>query len=138
MKKFVLGLVCGLVISFAAGSYASGVWSKIDVLENDVTIYANGVKVDVPNFIYEGRTYAPLRAVLEQMECNVNYYEYHDYKENVDKKEVFAHNRFNISEDKKVVSYAKTIDDYIDKNYDVYELFAHAVNGEWKHINGGN
>lgn len=114
LKKFVLGLVLGLAISFVAGSYASGVWTKIDVLENDVTLYANGVKVEAPNFIYNGRTYAPLREILENMDCFIGY--------NEEEKEVFAHNKyFMLNDDNNLaVGYIPDMNNY--QNFNAYNM----------------
>ncbi len=67
-------------------AFAYSQYKTIDVIENKVTIYANENLVSVPNFTYNNTTYAPLRAVLELMECSAFYdeetnsvYAYNDY-----------------------------------------------------------
>ncbi len=127
LKKFILGLIVGCVISFSIGSFASGVWNKIDVLENDIKIFANGEEITTPSFVYNDTTYVPLRAVLEKIDCEVTYDE--------ELKEIHAYNKFVITSNKSLITYGKTINGMADGNFDVYELSAHSINGEYFFIN---
>lgn len=127
MKKFVLGLIVGCVISFSIGSFASGVWSKIDVLENDIKIFANGEEVITPSFIYNDTTYVPLRAVSEKANCLVDY--------DAENKEAHVYNKFNTSDNGNSILYTDSLEEIKAKNYSVFELTKKAENGTFKYIN---
>lgn len=77
MRTGIIGFVCGvlatiLIMTFGM-AYASGVWKSIDVLENDISIVVDGKTVPESNFMYDDRTYIPLRAVSEMLGKNVTY-----------------------------------------------------------------
>ena len=68
MKRGFKGFVCGvLATTLVVGSaaFAVGQWKTIDVLENDITVIVDGVQLNESNFLYNDRTYLPLRAVAE-------------------------------------------------------------------------
>lgn len=75
MKKEIKGFATGIIASTALTAItASAINSlNIDVYPNTVQIYANGHLVKSDNFTYNDTTYVPLRAVLELMECTVDY-----------------------------------------------------------------
>lgn len=76
MKKELKGFVCGvLTTALVAGgaAFAAGQWKTIDVLENDITVMVDGQQVTESNFVYNDRTYLPLRAVAEAVGKSVDY-----------------------------------------------------------------
>lgn len=76
MKKELKGFVCGvLTTALVAGgaAFAAGQWKTIDVLENDITVMVDGVQLNESNFLYNDRTYLPLRAVAEAVGKSVEY-----------------------------------------------------------------
>lgn len=76
MKKELKGFVCGvLTTALVAGgaAFAAGQWKTIDVLENDITVMVDGVQLNESNFLYNDRTYLPLRAVAEAVGKPVEY-----------------------------------------------------------------
>ncbi len=52
---------------------ADTIMKSIDVEENLVTIYVNGQKVEESNFLYNGRTFAPLREIAEKLGFTVSW-----------------------------------------------------------------
>lgn len=76
MKKELKGFVCGIVTTAILGTgfvFAAGQWKTIDVLENDITVMVDGKQVTESNFVYNDRTYLPLRAVAEAVGKPVEY-----------------------------------------------------------------
>lgn len=76
MKKELKGFVCGVVATtLVAGgaAFAAGQWKTIDVIENDITVMVDGKQVTESNFVYNDRTYLPLRAVAEAVGKPVYY-----------------------------------------------------------------
>lgn len=76
MKKELKGFVCGIVTTAILGTglvFAAGQWKTIDVLENDITVMVDGQQVTESNFVYNDRTYLPLRAVAEAVGKPVEY-----------------------------------------------------------------
>lgn len=76
MKKELKGFVCGIVTAAILGTgfvFAAGQWKTIDVLENDITVMVDGQQVTESNFVYNDRTYLPLRAVAEAVGKPVEY-----------------------------------------------------------------
>lgn len=76
MKKELKGFICGVVATtLVAGgaAFAAGQWKTIDVLENDITVMVDGKQVAESNFVYNDRTYLPLRAVAEAVGKPVDY-----------------------------------------------------------------
>lgn len=85
IKGFILGVLTTLVLTSGI-TFAYSQYKTIDVVENNVTIYANDNIVTAPNFTYNNTTYVPLRSVLELMNCSIFYDEA--------SKEVKAYNNF--------------------------------------------
>lgn len=73
MKKFISGVVMGTILTTAIGAGAAGIWDKINVLKNDITVIVNGENVTADNFVYNDTTYLPLRAVSEALGQPVDY-----------------------------------------------------------------
>lgn len=71
-KGFVLGVLTTLILTSGI-TFAYSQYKTIDVVENNVTIYANDNIVTTPNFTYNNTTYVPLRSVLELMDCSISY-----------------------------------------------------------------
>lgn len=62
MKKFIVGLLVGLIMATSVGLYAE----NIDVTIGGVDIYVDGKKMDKPILRWNGNAYIPLREVLEE------------------------------------------------------------------------
>ena len=75
MKKFIVGLICGTILSTIIVSSASGIWENIDVLRNDITVYVDGQEITEDNFVYNDTTYLPMRAIGEALGKDVQYNE---------------------------------------------------------------
>lgn len=73
MKKFVCGVVVGMLGALSISVIAAGSWDTIDVLRNDITVVVNGENVTADNFLYNDTTYIPLRAVSEALNQAVTY-----------------------------------------------------------------
>lgn len=73
LKGFVLGIIITtMLMSTAVGEQ---IRKTIDVIYNSVNITVNDEKVDVDNFLYEGTTYIPLRAISEMLGKEVGWNE---------------------------------------------------------------
>ena len=70
MKKKILAtiLTCAILVT-PASTFAD----MIDVAINPVSIFVNGLKIDKENFILDGTTYVPIRAVSESLGADVQY-----------------------------------------------------------------
>lgn len=73
MKKFICGLVTGVVIASVIGVGAVGMWDNIAVLKNDIKIVVDGQEIQTDNFLYNDTTYVPLRAVSSALGETVEY-----------------------------------------------------------------
>ena len=72
LKTFLIGLVTGVLL-VSAPVVADTIMKSIDVEENLVTIYVDGQKVEESNFLYNGRTFAPLREIAEKLGYEVQW-----------------------------------------------------------------
>lgn len=72
LKTFIIGLVTGVIL-VSAPVVADTIMKSIDVEENLVTIYVDGQKVEESNFLYNGRTFAPLREIAEKLGFEVQW-----------------------------------------------------------------
>lgn len=72
LKTFLIGLVTGVLL-VSAPVLADTIMKSIDVEENLVTIYVDGQKVEESNFLYNGRTFAPLREIAEKLGFEVQW-----------------------------------------------------------------
>jgi hypothetical protein len=75
MKKFVSGLLLGLIIATSIGVFAES--RSIEVFFNNIKIAINGdiVPMDPEPFIYSGRTYVPISFVAESFGKEVKFNE---------------------------------------------------------------
>lgn len=71
MKKFVtLSLLALLTINNGISVFAA---EKITVDRNKIKVIANEKQINTDNFLYNGTTYVPLRAVSENLNADVEY-----------------------------------------------------------------
>lgn len=70
MKKKILAtiLTCAILVT-PASTFAD----MIDVAVNPVSIFVKGLKINKENFILDGTTYVPLRAISESLGMDVQY-----------------------------------------------------------------
>ncbi|SCG83889.1 hypothetical protein DW1_2325 [Proteiniborus sp. DW1] len=75
MKKALLILFIGIILLLSATSFAGGYFKRIDVLINGTRIEVNGeiIETDTEPFIYNNRTFVPIRAVAEGIGCEVKW-----------------------------------------------------------------
>lgn len=66
MKKFVTGLLIGIMLMFSVNAFA-----KILFVESPKTLFVNGEKVDKPVYILNDETYVPLNELSEAMGAQV-------------------------------------------------------------------
>ncbi len=71
-KTFLIGVITGALV-VSAPVLADTIRKNIEVDENLVTIYVNGDKVEESNFLYNGRTFAPLREIAEKLGYEVTW-----------------------------------------------------------------
>ena len=72
IKTFAIGVITGVLL-VSAPVLADTIMKSIDVEENLVTIYVDGEKVEESNFLYNGRTFAPLREIAEKLGFKVSW-----------------------------------------------------------------
>ena len=73
MKK-IPQIVILLIMSLALPSMAAGDNPEnISVYRNTIKVVSNGTAIDADNFLYNGTTYIPLRAVSEALGANVEW-----------------------------------------------------------------
>jgi len=70
-KKYIYIFV--VIIILTNITFATSNIIEIHVLKNQVVVEVNGDKVPVDNFLYEGTTYVPLRAVSEMLGADVGW-----------------------------------------------------------------
>lgn len=84
MKKYLSGLITGIVLTTLVGGLvvgASAISSKMTIEVDPINVQVNGEVFqpkdvngnDVPVFVYNGTTYAPLRALAEAYGLEVGY-----------------------------------------------------------------
>ncbi len=71
-KGYIAGLLTAVLL-FSVPAVAESVYTTIEVLKNQVRILINGEEKDIDSFVYNGRTYVPLRAYSELLGKNVEY-----------------------------------------------------------------
>lgn len=66
MKKFMTGLIAGMLIMVSMTTFAEEIESYIGkVIEGQFPVIVDGQKVDKPGLVIEGTTYLPVRATAE-------------------------------------------------------------------------
>lgn len=74
MKKILtLLLSLILIVTFSFSTLAKDLSESIEVYRNQVKLQVNGEMVDADNFLYQGRTYIPLRLVSELLDKYVGW-----------------------------------------------------------------
>lgn len=71
MKKIIIALL--IVLMTSCGVFAAASTQTITVESNSVKIKVNGTQITADNFVYNGTTYVPLRAVSENMGMSVGW-----------------------------------------------------------------
>lgn len=66
MKKFMTGLIAGMLLMVSMTTFAEEIESYIGkVIEGQFLVIVDGQKVDKPGLVIEGTTYLPVRATAE-------------------------------------------------------------------------
>lgn len=75
MKKGLIIFLIGVILLISATSFAGGYFKRIDILINGTRIEVNGemIETDTEPFIYNDRTFVPIRAIAEGLECEVKW-----------------------------------------------------------------
>ncbi len=75
MKKSLIILLVGIILLLSATSFAGGYFKRIDVLISGIKIEIDNqiIETDTEPFIYNNRTFIPVRAVAEGLGCEVKY-----------------------------------------------------------------
>lgn len=77
MKKRLQGFIAGVLITsvlmFSITGFAENVTKGIEVTFNSIHLKVNGNPVEANNILYDGTTYAPIRAVAEMLGKNINW-----------------------------------------------------------------
>ena len=69
MKKIIACIIA--VLLFSSVAYGASTLKSISVSPNVATLKVDGKIVNADNFIYNGTTYVPLRAISENLSCDV-------------------------------------------------------------------
>ena len=71
-KSFIVGAMSAVLL-ISVPAIASSVMENIEVARNTIKVTVDGKKLDADNFIYNGTTYVPIRAVAESIGLGVEY-----------------------------------------------------------------
>ncbi len=72
LRGFIIGLLCASLF-FAVPAFADTLTTSIDVLWGQLTLMLNGEATPMDHFVYNGRTYVPLRKYSEKLGMHVDY-----------------------------------------------------------------
>lgn len=72
LKSFIAGAMAG-VLMISVPAIASTVMENIEVARNTIKVTVDGKNLSADNFIYNGTTYVPIRAVAESIGLGVEY-----------------------------------------------------------------
>lgn len=72
LRAYIAGILT-VVLLLGVPAVAETVYTTIEVLANQVRIIINGEQKDLDSFVYNGRTYVPLRAYSELLGKSVEY-----------------------------------------------------------------
>ena len=72
LKSFISGILVASCL-FTISVVARDIYENISVVRNTIDITIDGNAFDYDNFVYEGTTYVPLRAVAESLGFGVEY-----------------------------------------------------------------
>ena len=75
MKRSLAIILIGIILLLSTASFAGGYFKRIDVLVNGTRIEVNGeiIEADTGPFIYNNRTFVPVRAIAEAIGCEVKW-----------------------------------------------------------------
>lgn len=62
-----MGFLAALILMCSVNSFAQGITKTVNVVFNKVNVKVNGMTVKVDNILYNGTTYAPVKAVAEML-----------------------------------------------------------------------
>ena len=62
-----------IVLLLTTPVFASSISKKIEVLANNINLFIDNKQISVDNFVYNGTTYAPLRAIAESLDMTVDW-----------------------------------------------------------------
>lgn len=71
-KGFIIGVCCTTALSIGV-TQASTLLQNIEVAMNTATVKVDDKTVQANNFIHEGTTYVPLRAISESLKCDIGW-----------------------------------------------------------------
>lgn len=121
IKSFIAGFSIALVLMIGTVAFASDGLQTIEVLFNNIKVSINGNEVqnmDVEPFIYQDRTFLPIRFVAENLGMDVK------FNETTNTVELVSNN--NLGENKLKTDLISTVEEYIkNTNQETYvrELF---------------
>lgn len=72
LKGYIAGLLTAVLL-LSVPALAESIYTTIEVLANQVRILVDGEQVELDSFVYNGRTYVPLRAYSELLGKSVDY-----------------------------------------------------------------
>ena len=73
-KKIMFSfIICVVLILNIKPAFASSILQKIEVLINGISIYVNNEQIVSDNFLYNGTSYVPLKAIAEMNGMKVNW-----------------------------------------------------------------
>jgi hypothetical protein len=73
MKKFIFGLILGLVIAIPVGAHGEVVSMIGKAIEGQFNVTLNGTKLDTPALVVDGTSYLPVRAIGEALGLDVKF-----------------------------------------------------------------
>lgn len=72
LKGYIAGILTAVML-LGMPAVADSIYTTIDVLANRVKILIHGEEAEIDSFVYNGRTYVPLRAYSELLDKSVQY-----------------------------------------------------------------
>lgn len=74
MKKFIVGLISGMVLTLSISTYAEEIESYIGkIVEGQFPVIIDGQRADKPGLVIEGTTYLPIRSAGELFGYDVSF-----------------------------------------------------------------
>ena len=73
MKKYLAGLLSGMMVMASVSVFADGVVKNFDAVVGKVQVVLNGERLHQETVLIDGTTYLPIRAVAEMLGLEVKY-----------------------------------------------------------------